>query len=415
MVCYNGQRDPFSQVLFAGLDPQWSCYLGGGFDMGAYQAVGSKLDCDLVVGMNSQIHFHRHGWLERIVEAHRQYPDALLGAWGSYENSPHIRGPFMAMPPALLRQYPFLIDSRANCHRAESGDKNFTQWVHSQGKPALMVTWDGIYGQSQWRSPANVFRKGDQSNCLVWDRHTLAWQNAVPEDKRRLTRSADGLSANQKSITVVGVTSIAPASHAIAINLTAASIPHTCRRLLISPKPVPGFDGEWTSIPEWMPGGSWTKDDMCRFLLRGLADYIDTDLAILVQQDGYAINPERWTDAFLQYDYIGAPWPRNFDFVINNPMRRVGNGGFSVRSSRWLEACKELPDTSIAEDSFCCVIHRNWFEQKGMKIAPLQLAMQWSMEHSLPDYPHWNLNHSFGFHGLVERADRAHLRLNPNE
>ncbi|MDE6636463.1 MAG: hypothetical protein K2K09_07675, partial [Lachnospiraceae bacterium] len=40
-----------------------------------------------------------------------------------------------------------------------------------------------------------------------------------------------------------------------------------------------------------------------------LADYIDTDYVLLVHADGFVIHPESWRDEFLQYDYIGAPWP----------------------------------------------------------------------------------------------------------
>jgi hypothetical protein len=41
----------------------------------------------------------------------------------------------------------------------------------------------------------------------------------------------------------------------------------------------------------------------------------DTEFAILVHEDGFIVNPECWSDEFLKYDYIGAPWPiPNDDF-----------------------------------------------------------------------------------------------------
>ena len=40
-----------------------------------------------------------------------------------------------------------------------------------------------------------------------------------------------------------------------------------------------------------------------------LADYIDTDYVLLVHADGFVIHPESWRDEFLDYDYIGSPWP----------------------------------------------------------------------------------------------------------
>src|SRR5688572_9215728 len=35
---------------------------------------------------------------------------------------------------------------------------------------------------------------------------------------------------------------------------------------------------------------------------------IDTSHILLVQYDGYVLDASAWTDEFLKYDYIGAPW-----------------------------------------------------------------------------------------------------------
>lgn len=40
-----------------------------------------------------------------------------------------------------------------------------------------------------------------------------------------------------------------------------------------------------------------------------LGDHIKTDFALIVHADGFVVNPEMWRDEFLDYDYIGAPWP----------------------------------------------------------------------------------------------------------
>lgn len=428
-VLYRGERDAEAEKLFEGLNPQWAYYAGSdGFDMGAFQHVGQTLDCDLVVGLNSQNHFWKHGWLERFVEAHKKHPDSLLSPWGSYENSPHLRGACMAFPPKFMRKYPYRIERRELSYKAESGDWNMTQWAQREGLGAYMVTWDEILAEPDWRKPLNCFRRGNESDCIIFDRHTLYWKNASPQEKLVLSRSADGINAPRKSpymaspaktITVVAVTSLAPASHAQAINRTVALIPHPCKKLLISPTRPMGFDGQWVSVPDLMPGGKWSLNDMCRFLLRGLHAYIQTDVAILVQWDGYAINGAKWLDAFLEYDYVGAPWPASFPFVKANPRRRVGNGGFSLRSKRWLEHCANLPTVpahaGIAEDVYASSMNAEHFERAGMKIAPLDVAMRWSMEYRIEEFRHWKLSDSWGFHGLVDRdPERAHLRLNPN-
>ncbi len=225
-----------------------------------------------------------------------------------------------------------------------------------------------------------------------------------------------------KSITVVAVTSLAPRSHAIAIERTVACIPHTVQKLLIAPYfPVGFIHGSLPRkpIPDWMPNGKWSLADMCRFLMRGLHEHIDTDVAILVQWDGYAINARKWDDKFLEWDFIGAPWPRHFPFVRAHLNCRVGNGGFSLRSKRWLEASATLPEPPahmlVSEDVYSSR-HADHYAKAGCRVAPLDVAMRFSMEHRIEEHPRWRLADSFGFHGLTDRDPmRKKLRLNPHE
>jgi hypothetical protein len=216
-----------------------------------------------------------------------------------------------------------------------------------------------------------------------------------------------------KTITVLAVTSLFPEAHAEAINRTVAAIPHPCKKLLLSPTVLPGFDGEQQPLPEpWAKDGKWTIDDMAQFILSCLYRYIDTDVAILVHADGYALNRSKWTDDFLLYDYIGAPWPRRFNWV--KPGCRVGNGGFSLRSKQWLERASTLPPIVLpkSEDVYTSIDRVQHFTHAGCRIAPLELAMRWSLEHVIEEFPKWTLKDSFGFHGLIGKdAARKHLRL----
>ena len=40
-----------------------------------------------------------------------------------------------------------------------------------------------------------------------------------------------------------------------------------------------------------------------------LGSYVNTDYVILVHYDGFIVHPEMWRKEFLDYDYIGSPWP----------------------------------------------------------------------------------------------------------
>jgi hypothetical protein len=88
----------------------------------------------------------------------------------------------------------------------------------------------------------------------------------------------------------------------------------------------------------------------------------------------------------------------------------VGNGGFSLRSRRVLEASRELPlDPPLIEDVIICRRCRPDLERQGIRFAPEAVASRFSYERMPPR------GDEFGFHGsfnLVRLlpADQA-LRL----
>lgn len=143
------------------------------------------------------------------------------------------------------------------------------------------------------------------------------------------------------------------------------------------------------------------------------------DYDIIVQWDGYAVNPDAWTDEFFNYDYIGATWD---DGV-------VGNGGFSWRSKKLYDTMNktfilhdykqfdsELVDRPmhygedkngrfVPEDVIICRLYKESFETKfGIKYAPTELADRFSIENHSYISP-WTgkpnpwVGKSLGFHG----------------
>ena len=80
-----------------------------------------------------------------------------------------------------------------------------------------------------------------------------------------------------------------------------------------------------------------SRDAYSQFVLKSLQAHVDTPHVLLVQWDGYAVNPGAWRAEFLDYDYIGAKWLWHTDAM------RVGNGGFSLRSRKLLEALQDPP------------------------------------------------------------------------
>jgi len=123
------------------------------------------------------------------------------------------------------------------------------------------------------------------------------------------------------------------------------------------------------------------------FILYKLKDYIKTEFALVVQNDGYVLRPKKWDNAFLDYDYIGAPWPPDVHYTKEGVNVRVGNGGFSFRSKKLLGALGEmnLPFTDNGtgyyhEDGIICNYYRKKLEDYGIKFAPVEIAAKFSHE-----------------------------------
>ncbi len=150
----------------------------------------------------------------------------------------------------------------------------------------------------------------------------------------------------------------------------------------------------------YTPPEPWDKLEQTRFLTHRMLYEVTTDFVMTVHLDGFALHKDKWDNAFLDYDYIGAPWP-----VANclgyNPPHRVGNSGFSLRSRKWMRATAELPlPWMIEEDIFTCMLHHAQLTERfGCKIAPVDVALRFSLENPLPEYPDWKAEDSFGFHG----------------
>lgn len=216
------------------------------------------------------------------------------------------------------------------------------------------------------------------------------------------------------SITVIAASDESPTSHAAAIDRTAACLPFPCNKVLLTSKaPKNGFDGKIVRLP-FSNRATSRRTYMSIIILDWMPRFVQTDFAIFCQWDGFAINPKHWTDEFLEYDYIGAPWANVWN--QEHPERRVGCGGFSLRSAKWLDACMTLPNNNVPnEDVVCCCHELDHFLSRGCKVAPLELAMRFCYEHDIPEFPGHTINDSFGFHWRGHFGSRPDLVEPPKE
>jgi hypothetical protein len=122
-----------------------------------------------------------------------------------------------------------------------------------------------------------------------------------------------------------------------------------------------------------------------------LPKQLKTDFALFIQYDGFVLSGELFSEQYLNWDYIGAPWPHYSDFT-------VGNGGFSLRSKKLVNSIQKylLPDDlNSAEDVVICRYLRARLEENdGLRFAPEKIAEMFSYEMRRPNFD------TFGFHGL---------------
>ena len=142
--------------------------------------------------------------------------------------------------------------------------------------------------------------------------------------------------------------------------------------------------------------------DYSRWVVECLPAHIHTSHVLVSQWDGFVTDATAWSDDFLSWDYIGAPWPDQPEG------RNVGNGGFSLRSQSFLKAGRALRLQNFhPEDQVLCRDRREELETRhGIRFAPPSVASRFAFENQKPRHP------TFGFHGpynLPLAMDENHL------
>lgn len=162
---------------------------------------------------------------------------------------------------------------------------------------------------------------------------------------------------------------------------------------------------EWGGVKLIVDYAITSIDSWNRAVIYELHRYVQTDFALLIHADGYVINPDCWRDEWLNYDYIGAPWPLpQDDYSYRTPdgeLVRVGNS-VSLRSKKILQLPTELGLVwrpyygNTNEDGFLCVHNRKVLQENGIKFAPLEEAVHFSKEHTIEENK--DIEKTFAFH-----------------
>jgi hypothetical protein len=214
---------------------------------------------------------------------------------------------------------------------------------------------------------------------------------------------------NYDNITVVAIYGNGEGLKAVpAINKTAECLPGA-RKLLITDRTLP------TDIPQKLTAAQFDHAGYSKFCMYSLGKFIETDYALIVQHDGWALNAENWRDQWLEYDYIGGlthaalvtnALITNYQWVGLDNALVVQNGGFSLRSKRFMNALTDYGIMPIDhqnpmlnnEDIQLTTFLRKTLEKVGIKFAPDEEAQLFSFEHLCPGIHDGKLHKIFGHH-----------------
>lgn len=148
-----------------------------------------------------------------------------------------------------------------------------------------------------------------------------------------------------------------------------------------------------------------TMDDWNKAIIYDLRRFIETEFCMLVHPDGFVVNPESWRPEFLDYDYIGAPWPLpTDDYSYRTPdgeIVRVGNS-VSIRSKKMLNLPFDLEFAwrsyfgNTHEDGFLTCHNRRILQHFGCRFASIEVAKWFSRELDIPENA--DVENPFAFH-----------------
>lgn len=134
-----------------------------------------------------------------------------------------------------------------------------------------------------------------------------------------------------------------------------------------------------TEMPEYL-GGNSNRQSFLNGLLKDVSFWertLNVEKLLLFQMDTVfcSNSPYKITD-FLQWDFVGAPWP---DSWMNQTRGvRVGNGGFSLRSrSKTIQLLNTTTDRTITYEDLYFGTN---IPRVGGRVAPLEVAKKFSSE-----------------------------------
>lgn len=190
----------------------------------------------------------------------------------------------------------------------------------------------------------------------------------------------------------------------------AIKVVERCKRLcnFASIKLLTSLPTDYEHKVEIMPLNSLVAYSI--FMLTKSHEYVDTPHCLVVQRDGWILNPQSWDNRWLQYDYAGA---------LFNQYDLMGVGGFSFRSKALMKSVSEKYPAwdgseedaqriqkivGIYEDGAIAITLRKTLQREGFTFMPIGEAGKFCGGGN-PNVAYYH-PYPFGFHGAWRRFDQ---------
>jgi hypothetical protein len=125
------------------------------------------------------------------------------------------------------------------------------------------------------------------------------------------------------------------------------------------------------------------------YVVKKLPFLIKTEWYLIIQWDGFPINPHKWSNEFFEYPFLGGG-------------HSVYNGGFSLRHTETMCKMAQTDETfgSGAEDGF----YSAFLDNEWMADRETPFKIKWADENVVNKFCHWNsedkIDNAFGWHRM---------------
>lgn len=181
-----------------------------GYDIGGFIALSrARTDLKLMFCCGGPTKFINANWLKKIMSAWSEYGPGMYGTNASYQVRPHLNTSGFLVSREDVAAYPHPVTDRFSRYEFEWGRGALWRRVRRSGQRTMLVTNDGVWWPEEWRLPKNIYRDGDQSNCLTWFSHSYRFRDEPnPAFRKRLTELANGLHNNPKPQLAIDVDAV---------------------------------------------------------------------------------------------------------------------------------------------------------------------------------------------------------------